>query len=260
MSPQSYLSQTGLADAEELWSFSQWLPQRSQIVAAVQLRIDEVIGAYGDERENEASPATTSMRQGIGLIVVLGLLAGVLPFLVNWVIATQAGTALPLAQLARSTGSAAGSDGFLPFEVWRETARAVAGLDPWLPGWLAALLSALGVWINQPLNWLTAWLVYGLSVLTTSKLLGATTTLQRFYAATSYAFTPLLLTGLAPIPYLGTLATLAAAIWFMVMYIHAVYLVSGLDMTRALLSMILPAALALLLGIVSLGALIGSML
>jgi hypothetical protein len=259
MSSESYLSQTGLADAEEIWSPGQWLPQRSQVVAAVQLRIDEVIGQYGDERENEDSPATTSMRQGIGLIVVLGLLAGALPFFVNWLTALQAGTALPLAQLARSAGPAAAPNGFLPIEVWRETVRTMAGIDPWLPGWLAAFLSALGVWITQPLNWLTVWLAYGLGVLVTSKCLGATTTLQRFYAATSYAFTPLLLTALSPIPCVGGLATLVGAAWFVVMYVHAVYLVSGLEMTRALLSVVLPVALAVPLGLVSLAALIGSL-
>ena len=43
---------------------------------------------------------------------------------------------------------------------------ALAGLPPaGLPGWLAALLSSLGVWLNTPLQWLTWWLVYGVAVL-----------------------------------------------------------------------------------------------
>jgi hypothetical protein len=257
MSSQSYVVLPGQDDTRLLWSLDQWLPGRDQIASAVQLRIHEVIGATGDERENEALPTTTSMRQGIGLILVTGLLAGVLPFLVNWIVAAGAGTALPLAQLARQL--AARNERWStnpPFglDIWIETASTVAGLDPRLPGWLAALLSALGEWINWPLRWLTIWLVYGLVVLLVSRLWGATTTLQRFYAATSYAVAPLLLTALTPIPCLGALAGLVAGIWAGVVYVHAVQTVTGLSPGHAALSALLPAALFLSVGILMVGA------
>jgi hypothetical protein len=248
MSVDSFVRLPGQADRQELWALRNWLPHPAQVRMALQLRIDEVIGASADERENEGDLSTTSMRQGIGLIVALGLMAGALPFLVNLVGAIQAGTALPLAQLAQAVQSQEAIWRYLPLpvDIWVETAQTIAGLDTRLPGWLAALLSALGEWVNWPLGWLTGWLVYGLAVLLVTKLLGATTTLQRFYTATAYAWTPLLLTIFSPIPCLGAAAALLGGVWMVVMYIHAVYTVSGLDMGRVLLSLLLPWAVALL--------------
>ncbi|MEZ4580832.1 MAG: hypothetical protein R3A10_04110 [Caldilineaceae bacterium] len=51
-------------------------------------------------------------------------------------------------------------------------------------------------WINWPLTWLSYWLVFGVVVLLAAKLFRASTTLQRFYAATGYAAKLLMLVGL----------------------------------------------------------------
>jgi hypothetical protein len=192
------------------------------------------------------------MRQGIGLVIITALVAGLLPFLVNWVVATQAGTALPFVRLAEAVQqqSERWAAAPIPFAVWGETTNTIAGLDPNAPGWLAALLSALGEWVNWPLRWLTFWLVYGLGILIVAKLLGAQTTLQRFYAATSYAYVPLLLTGLSPIPCLGVLAGLAAMLWAFAIYVHAVDVVTNFGVGKAVLSVILPGAVLLLLSLI----------
>lgn len=262
MSSDSHVVLPGDAGTHEVWALSNWLPQIEQVRAALQLRIDEVIGTTGAEAENEADLATTSMRQGLGLVVALGLLAGALPFVVNWINAARAGTTVQLLRLAQGVGERGEAWGALPLplEVWANTARTIAGMEPRLPGWLAALLSALGEWINWPLSWLALWLVYGLGVLVVSKLFGSPATLQRFYAATAYSFTPLLLASFSPIPCLGALATLAGVIWMVVMYIHAVYVVTGLEMGRAILSVFLPAALVAVVGLVTLSALIFTLL
>jgi hypothetical protein len=269
MSAQSYLPLPGLSDNREVWALSQWLPQRGQIISAVQLRIDEVVGHMGDESENEADVRTTSMRQGLGLVVLAGLVAGALPFLVNLIIGIRAGTALPLVRLAGAlserSASGAGPGGgdplsaALPLDVWAETARTIAGLDPLLPGWIAALLSALGEWVNWPLNWLTFWLVYGLGVLLVAKLFGAPTTVQRFYAATSYAFVPLVLTGLAPIPCVGGLASVVALFWMFALYVHAVQVVTDVGIPKAVISVLLPAAGGLLLSLILAGSIFVSL-
>jgi hypothetical protein len=259
---QSYLQLPGLNDPREVWSPGNWLPQRQQVTTALQLRINEVIGASGDEAENEADPRTTSMRQGLGLVFLLGLLAGALPFFVNWINGIRAGAAAPLARLAQQTAAQAElwSWAPLPFAIWSDTAGTIAGLDPRLPGWLAALLSALGEWLNWPLSWLSFWLVYGLGILVVAKIFGTRTTLPRFYAATAYAYTPLLLTALTPIPCLGALAVLVGLGWTVVLYIHAVYVVTGLDIGRSILSVVLPAAVSVLLGLVVTGALLTTLL
>lgn len=258
MNRESFLEVAGHADARNVWALSQWLPQPEQVRMALQLRINEVVGPVAGETENEADLSTTSMRQGMGLVVALGLAAGFLPFLVHWFSAARTGASLPLLRLAQQaeSQSAAWRNFPWPFEVWVETASAMAGLDPRLPGWLAALLSSLGEWVNWPLGWLTLWLVYGLGILLVSKIFGAGVTLQRFYAATAYAYTPLLLTALSPIPCVGALASFVGVVWMAVMYIHAVYVVTGLDMARAILAVIIPVAAAMLLGIVLAGALL----
>jgi hypothetical protein len=182
--------------------------------------------------------------------------------LVNWIAGIRAGTALPLARLADwlSERGASGAGAVLPLDVWMETAQRIAGLDPRLPGWLAALFSALGAWVNWPLNWLTFWLVYGLSVLLVTKLFGAPTTLQHFYAATSYAFVPLVLTAFAPIPCVGVLAGLVALFWAFVLYIHAVQVVTNVGVARAVICVVLPAAALLLFSLIVAGSLLVSVL
>lgn len=269
-----------------------WLPPLQQVIDVLQFRLDAVVGAMRDQREAVAPAAIdapemtsdpellsanvdnppllsevivrsvapiTSMRQGMGLVVVTALIAGALPFLFNWAIAARAGTALPLVQLAGTMDQPADATSSLPWLAWEETLKSIAGLEPRLPGWLAAGLSALGVWINQPLTWLTYWLVYGLGILLVCKLLGATTTLQRFYAVTSYAYLPLLLTMLQPIPYLGPLAALVAIVWTFVLYVRIVQLLTGLNTGRAVLSVLLPGALGLLVALLAAGAFIISL-
>ncbi|MEZ4708441.1 MAG: Yip1 family protein [Caldilineaceae bacterium] len=69
-------------------------------------------------------------------------------------------------------------------------------------------------------------------------LLGARNTLQHFYAATSYAFIPLLLGALAFVPVLGWLLGLAGVIWAVVVYFHAARAITGLDTLRMVISLI----------------------
>lgn len=234
----------------------QWFPPLRWVIDVLQFRLVTVTPSRGDAADEPSGIALTSMRQGLGLVVVTALIAGVLPFWVNWIAAARAGTALPLVQLSRSIAARPTSLAEAPFslQIWAETLHTIAGIHPFFPGWLAGGLSALGVWLNQPLNWLGFWLVYGLGILVVCKLFGATTTLQRFYAATSYAYPPLLLLILRPVPFLGAVATLVALLWTFILYVRLVHLVTQLDMVRALLSVLLPGAAALLVGLVIVGA------
>ena len=112
-----------------------------------------------------------------------------------------------------------------------------------MPGFLAALLSSLGIWLNTPLNWLSNWIVYGAIVAALARMMGAHGTLQLFFAATSFTAAPMLLTGLAPIPFLGPVAVIVAWVWAAMVYYRAVRLVTRLDAARTLLSMFLPLVL-----------------
>jgi hypothetical protein len=245
-----FLREDGTTEPTGFARWFAWLPTRAQVGTALLLEFDAEIG--GAQLSAEEHPASASMRQVAGLVVVCALLAGLLPFVVNWYHAGRVGTALPFARLAEVAGeqvqSLAGSG---PLSAVWESARVVAGLPPAiLPGPLAAFLSALGEWINWPLRWLALWIVYGAGVMLAAKLLGATTTLQHFYAATGYAAVPLMLTGLGPIPCVGALASLAGIVWAAVVYVAAVRAVGPLSTSRAILASLAPmAALLALAGI-----------
>ncbi|NJN82600.1 MAG: hypothetical protein HC802_10235 [Caldilineaceae bacterium] len=175
-----------------------WLPSRGQLLSALQLEPAYPIIPDLDAPLPAHSLAATSMRQGMGLVVLAALLAGLIPFLFTWVIALQAGSAAQLARAAAEMDLGADlADGSLVRLVLSDAVNAMVALEPaGLPGWLAATLTALGEWLEWPLRWLAVWIVYGLGVLGTLKLLGATTTLQRYYAISAYAALPLILVGI----------------------------------------------------------------
>jgi hypothetical protein len=217
-----------------------WLPVPQQMSDAVQLRRN----AY----------TNITMQQALGMIVLLGLLAGLLPFISNWVWAARMNTVLPFAQLAQASVQLRDSlpalfinlPGISPILV-SELFPTIAGLPQPLPGWAAGGLSALGEWINWPLQWLSIWIVYGAFVMVVNRALGATPTLQHFYAATGYAAVPLLLTGLSPIPCLGWLAVVVGMIWAAAVYVRANQDVTGFPPVKAATAVFLPAGILLLL-------------
>jgi len=256
MSAQTFVHRPERTDAPDLWWLRSWLPAWGQVRIALTLQVEQVITLW-DEADGEATTwHTTSMRQGVGLVIVTALLGGLLPLFVQWLQAAQIGTATPLAALAHYAEAQSNMVAVTPFtQAWTNTARTIAGLEPIAPVWLAAGLSALGNWLNWPLTWLTIWLVYGLGVLVTLKLQGATTTLPHFYGATSYAFVPLVLTGLGVIPYLGPFFNLAGIIWAVLIYGETVRTLATLPTQRVVLTLLTPLAVGSLLALIGAGAL-----
>jgi hypothetical protein len=214
---------------------------------ALQLNIEPVPGAVSPD-----SVTSAGMRQGMGLIVAAALVAGLLPTLFTWIMAARVGTAAPLAQLSQLAEARANPElpGIGVAPVVAETAALIAGLEPaYFPGWLAAGVTALGGWINWPLSWLNIWIVYGLAVLLLAKLLGAKTTLQQFYTLTSFAFLPLVLTGLGFIPCLGIVVNIVALLWAAAIYVVAVRAATGLNTGLTIMCALLPGAVVALLAV-----------
>lgn len=253
MNTHTFVYRPEQTPAPDLWSPRSWLPAWVQVRTALALQVERVIAPWNTDGDDVTSLTTTSMRQGLGLIVVTALVGGALPFFINWVQATRIGTALPLANLARYAEQQSNFAELSTFtQAWTNSARTIAGLDPNTPPWLAAGLSALGNWANWPLTWLTIWLVYGLGVLAMLKFQGATTTLPHFYAATSYAFVPLVLLGGGVIPYLGALFSLTGIIWAVLIYGETVRALTNLPTQRVVITLLAPlmvtALIALILG------------
>ncbi len=235
MSSQTYLNLPGRASREEWLARREWLPDLSQMWNAARLNVADALDPF------ERGGVTVSMRQGIGLIVVLGLLAGLIPFVGNLWLGSSMGAAVPLATAASAIAQLAAEYTTNDAATYvAANAGVLAGIEPRMPGFLAALLSSLGLWLNVPLGWLSSWIVYGAIVAGLARLMGANNNLQVFFAATSFTAVPMLLTGLAPIPVLGPIAVVAAWIWAALLYYRAVRQVTQLDVVRTLLSMTLP--------------------
>lgn len=239
MSSQTHVVLPDQIDREDWLRLEHWLPDLHQMWDAAFLRLNDVLDPY------ERGEITVSMRQGIGMIFVLGLVAGLLPLVGNLWVSLRAGTAAPLAAAALSLAELANAYAGSPvLSAASNTASLLAGIEPRMPGFLAALLSSLGLWLNTPLSWLSSWIVYGALVAALARLFGATGRLQTFFAATSFTAAPMVLTGLAPLPLLGPLATVVAWIWAAIVYYQAVRYVTCLDPVRTLLCMALPPVVA----------------
>jgi hypothetical protein len=224
----------------------------AQMENAIRLRFD-LAPAPGepDPAIPDDSVLYASMRQGLGLIVVAALIAGALPFLWNWISAARMGAAVPLAKFEEAALAFPGLDRAGVESVVDTVVQTIAGLPPAVfPAWMASGISALGIWINTPLQWMFWWIVYGLAVLLVAKMLGATTTLQQFYTVTSFGFLPLVLTAFNPIPCLGAVITVIAFLWAFVVYVGCVRSATRLSLGMSFLATALPAATIILLSIV----------
>lgn len=238
MSRHSYVTMPGRLQKEDWLSWSNWVPNISQMWAALSLKTADAVDPF------ERGMVTVTMRQGIGMIALLGLLAGVIPLIANLWLAVPMRTSVPLAQVADAAAQFLNvNSGIIPLDIAGATVQTIAGTEPRMPGIFAALLSALGIWINWPLGWLANWIVYGTVVFALARLMGATNTLQSFFAATSFTAVPLLLTGLAPIPCVGPLAGLLGMVLAFAVYFQAMRFVTRLDGGRTVICMLLPPSL-----------------
>jgi hypothetical protein len=231
---------------EDWLSWRQWLPDLQQIVDAARLSVKDAVDPW------EKGRVTVSMRQGGGMIVVLGLLAGIIPLIGNLWMSIRMQTTVPMAQLGDAASQLLTAyTGVAPLDVVGHTLQTIAALDPRMPGIFAALLSSIGIWINWPLGWLTTWIVYGTAVFAMARLMGATAMLQSFFAATSFAAVPLVLTGFAPIPWIGPLIALVGIVLAVVVYFKAFQFVTQLDAGRTLACLLLPPALLVIIPILA---------
>jgi hypothetical protein len=242
MNPHSYISLPGQTPRQDWLHWRFWFPRVDQIGAALRFSMGDALDPF------ERGQTTATMREGFGLIVVLGLVAGIIPMLANLFLAIPMATSVPMAQLGNAAADIANAyRGIAPVEIASHTVQSLAGLEPRMPGILAALLSALGGWLNWPLGWLANWIVYGALVAGMARLFRASSTLNCFLAGTSFAFVPLVLCGLAPIPWIGPIFVIVGFAWSALLYYKAVHYVTELDAGRTLVCLLLPFALAILI-------------
>ena len=106
MSSKTYVTLPGHSNRADLLRWNAWLPNLAQVWAAFRFQVEDAVDPL------ERKQVTVTMRQGLGLVVMLGLLAGLIPMIANLWLAVPMGTAVPLAQLAdASRASSAGIHG-----------------------------------------------------------------------------------------------------------------------------------------------------
>ncbi len=252
MSSNTFVRIPGQTPQREIWRLRDWLPSLQQAWDALLFRLPDALDPH------ERDFVTTSMRQGLGLVLVLGLVAGIVPFLANLWSSITVGAAAPLVELGESAAQWLAAYGSLPaVDIAAHTIQSIAGLEPRMPGVLAATLSSLGLWLNTPLNWLSLWIIYGTLVLATARFMGAHATLETFFAATSFAFVPLVLTGLVSLPFVGPILSVVGVVWGFLLYVQTAFWATRLSVARIMLSMLLP--IAVLLALPTLAGMLGTL-
>ena len=237
MSAKTYITLPGQENQVDLLRWQTWLPTLAQLWATLRFQLDDALDPHERKR------VTVTMRQGLGLVVVLGLVAGLIPMIANLWLAVPMGAAVPLAQLSNVAAETLRAfTGSVPLDIAAHTVQTMAGLEPRMPGFFAALLSAMGIWLNWPLTWLTLWIVYGAFVMGLVRIMGANNTLEEYFAATSFAAVPLTLIGLAPLPWLGPLAAIIGMALAFVLYVQIVRYVALHDIGRTLIAVLAPIA------------------
>lgn len=212
-----------------------WLPTADQLRMAILQQMDLAIGpdAAGVPFHRGLH---SSMRQAFGLTGIVALIAALPSIAATWlgwgspsafppvagVIETLAGSWVRIAEL-----SLFGMDG--------ATVESVVGGAPWL--W------ALGAWLGAPVRFWTLWFVGGLLVFALARMIGARTTLPRFFAATGYAFLPLVLLALLPVSLIGAIALIVAGVLFILMYAQGVQIATNMEWGHVLIAILLPIVL-----------------
>ncbi len=224
-----------------------WLPTQRQLLDAAQFKLAAAIGPE-PEWPFFLRGLHSSMRQAMGLILLILLVAGLPLLVVTWMGLAERHSTLALLQAEQA---ALRMVPLVPAALGDELQAAaglLSALTPTAPPQTAAGLSALSAWLALPLRALTFWLAYGVLVLGVAKALGAGATLPRFYAATGYPFLFLLTLLLYPIPVVGPWLALVGVALALVAYVIAISVATGLDRWRALICMLLPAAVLAMAG------------
>jgi hypothetical protein len=228
--------------------------------------------------------------QGFLVIVAVSLLVGLPAFVMNLVAAAQPrGTEAQLEQASAEIEKALTQIepllSFMPAAEREQLAQIPQMIKPWisagveianlpaiLPSPLGALLQAFGKWISLPFAdagfplaavSLATWLGYGLWVMLLAKLLGGRGTLAGFFGTSALYAVPHVLSFFAWIPCVGSILSLIAFVWGVLIYVKAVVVSHELPLGKAVVAALLPMAAIVLLVLaaaVLFGALISGMI
>lgn len=208
------------------------------------------------------------MQRGLLILVVVTLLAGLLPFLVglvgdwispaqppDWITSNQAPSPEdlfgPVAQFLPSDLGDTIKEYFDPnIMEWVQVGIKISNLPTLMPKPIGTLFERLGEYVSLPLSRLSRWMLYTLAVLLIAHLMGGKASVMRMLGATALYSIPHLLDMVSFVPCLGRLLGLAATLWGIGIYVKSVAVSNEFTIGRAVLVSLLPAVIAILVGIV----------
>jgi hypothetical protein len=207
------------------------------------------------------------MKRGVLLFVVVTLLAGSVPFLIDTARALVVRNQPPPQQMEEIFGPMAPYMGEMPpeFELYVlpniqagiELGWRIAQLKTPLPKFLSVIFEFWGDFVSSPWGRLARWMGYTLLVLLVAKLLGGYATLPQMLGATALYIVPHILGIFNFIPCLGGLLGFVALLWGIAIYIKAVAVANHFSLGRAVVATVMPVAVFVVFQvIIALGVLI----
>jgi hypothetical protein len=204
------------------------------------------------------------MKRGVVLLLVIILLAGSVPFLIDTGRALANRNQPPPQDVEDIFGPMTPYMGEFPPEFEQfilpniqagiEIGWRVAQLKTPLPHVLGVLFEFWGKFVSSPWGRMARWMGYTLLVLLVAKLLGGVATLPQMLGATALYIIPHLLGIFSFIPCLGALLGLVATLWGIGIYVKAVAVANDFSVGRAATATVIPAAV---LGVLQLMLAIG---
>ena len=189
-----------------------------------------------------------ALKRGLALLVLVTLLAGVIPFLIN-----VAGDFRPIED-QRQEAERGLEEFFESFELVRpyldlpqgfkerilayirpnmEMGFSIAELDTPLPQPVGRVLADVGAFVSLPFGRLAGWVGYGMWVLLVAKLLGGRATASQTLGGTVLYAVPQVLNVLGFVPCLGGLLGLVATVWGIGIYIKALAVANHFSIGKA---------------------------
>ncbi len=213
---------------------------------------------FRDEAYAQHVARADVLKRGLTLLVLVTLLAGLVPFIVNVINDLR----LPAIEIRRQEAEAdiqefaKSLDAIRPyldlppgFEkqmiAYNKAGMGIGfGIESLPTRWpkpVGRVLQDLGAFLSLPFSRLAGWMGYALWVLLVAKLMGGRATVSQMLGATALYTVPHVLDFLDFVPYLGPMVGLVATVWGIAIYVKALTVASDFSIGRAVTATIVPA-------------------
>jgi hypothetical protein len=228
----------------------------------IQEWLDFIQGVILFETEAYARHVTRDdvMKRGVLLLVIVTLLAGSVPFLIDTARALVTRNQPPPQQMEDIFGPLGPYTDEMPPEFEQyvlpniqagiEMGWRIAQLKTPLPKFLGVIFEFGGEFLSTPWGRMARWMGYTLLVLLVAKLLGGRATAPQMLGATALYIIPHILGIFSFIPCLGSLLGLIALLWGLAIYVKAIAVANNFSIGRAATATVIPALIFAILQII----------